>query len=241
LNLNRPPRSLLPLRCWAVVAAQHPVPSYWSVLCRSPAQPGTIINTRPRCLRPRGNDRLTCYDYYQSSLAMTAPFWQRPCPYYYQCSPTMSAPSWQQPPHMLLVLSKLAPMNAPLWQRPPRVTILSSMLAQDYCALVAQTASHAKSSWPGPFTRPPVKIVRFPCCALTSRMAFTSSTSSTKQKAHLRCLRLRGKTAFSRAVLILHLSRTHNDMLRMSLSPAHFNFLVRYNYQTRASNWAQHK
>jgi len=72
-------------------------------------------------------------------------------------------------------------------------------------------------------------------------MAFTSSTLSTKQKARLQCLRLLGKTAFSRAVLILHLSRTHNDMLRTSHSPAHFNFLVRYYYQTRASNWAQHK
>jgi hypothetical protein len=30
-------------------------------------------------------------------------------------------------------------------------------------------------------------------------------------------------------------------MLQMSLSPAHFNFLVHYYYQTRASNWAQHK
>jgi hypothetical protein len=148
----------------------------------------TIINARPRCLRPRGNDRLAC------------------C-YYYQRSPAMSAPSWQRPPRVLLLLSTLAPMNAPLRQRPPRVPILSSTLARDYCALVAQTASHAKSSWPGPFTRPPVKIVRFPCCALTSRMAFTSSsTSSTKQKARLRCLRLRGKTTFSRAVLILHLS-----------------------------------
>jgi len=78
LNLNRPPCSLLPLRCWAVVAAQHPIPSYWSVLCHSPARPGTIINTRPRCLRPRGNVRLVCYYYYQFSLAMTAPLWQRP-------------------------------------------------------------------------------------------------------------------------------------------------------------------
>jgi hypothetical protein len=89
LNLNRTPRSLLPLRFWAIVAAQHPVPSYWSVLCRSPARPGTIINTRPRCLRPRGNDRVMCYYYYQSSLAMTAPLWQRP-------------------PHVPLLLSTLA-------------------------------------------------------------------------------------------------------------------------------------
>lgn len=157
------------------------------------------------------------------------------CPYYYQRSPAMSAPSWQRPPRVLLLLSKLAPMNAPL-------CLVAKTPSRDHIiALVAQTASHAKSSWPGPFTRPPVKIVCFPCCALTSRMAFTSSTSSTKQKACLRCQRLRGKTAFSHAVLILHLSRTHNDMLRMSLSPAHFNFLVHYYYQTRASNWAQHK
>ena len=78
MNLNLPPRSLLPLRCWAVVAAQHPVLSYWSVLCRLPARPGTIINTRPQCLRPCGNDRLVCYYYYQSLLAMTVPLWQRP-------------------------------------------------------------------------------------------------------------------------------------------------------------------
>ena len=185
---------------------------------------------------------------------MSAPSWQRPPRFYYfyQSSLAMTAPLWQRPPRVTLLLSmlardvcalvattashvlslaKLAPMTAPLWQRPPRVLILPSTLARDYCALVAQTASHAISSRPGPFTRPPVKIVHFPCCALTSRMAFTSSTSSTKQKARLRCLRLLGKTAFSRAVLILHLSRTHNDMLRMSHSPAHFNFLVRYYYQ----------
>ena len=167
MNLNRPPRSLLPLRCWAVVAAQHPVPSYWSVLCRSPARPGTIINTRPRCLRPRGNGRLVCYYYYQGSLAMTAPLWQRP-------------------PRVTLLLSRLAcddctfvaktalldltiintrprclhprgnnrlvcyyyyqsslAMTAPLWQRPPRVTSLLSMLARNVCALVPTTASRA--------------------------------------------------------------------------------------------------
>jgi hypothetical protein len=53
-----------------------------------------------RCLRPRGDDCLVCYYFYQSSLAMTAP----------------------------------------LWQRPPRVTLLLSMLARDVCALVATTA-----------------------------------------------------------------------------------------------------
>ena len=132
-------------------------------------------------------------------------------------------------------------MTAPLWQRPLHVLLLSSTLARDYCALVAQTASRAKSSWPGPFTQPPNKIVCSPCCALTSWTAFTSSTLSTKQKTCLQCLHLHGKTTFSHAVLILHLSRTHNDMLRMSLSPPHFNFLVRYYYQTRASNWAQQR
>jgi len=80
--------------------------------------------------------------------------------------------------------------------------ILSSTLARDYCALVAQTALHAKSSWPGLFTQPPVKIVRFPCCARTIWMAFTISTSSIKQKARLQCQRLRGKTTF----LLLFLS-----------------------------------
>jgi hypothetical protein len=148
----------------------------------------TIINARPRCLRPRGNDRFAC------------------C-YYYQRSPAMSAPSWQRPPRVLLLLSTLARDVCALVATTASRAVIIINARPDQCALVAQTASHAKSSWPGPFTRPPVKIVRFPCCALASRMAFTSSsTSSTKQKARLRCLRLRGKTTFSRAVLILHLS-----------------------------------
>ena len=142
----------------------------------------------------------------------------------------MSAPSWQRPPRVLLLLSTLARDVCALVATTASRAVIIINARPDECALAAktpsrahiiinarpgllrpsgtaQTASHAKSSWPGPFTRPPVKIVRFPCCALASRMAFTSSsTSSTKQKARLRCLRLRGKTTFSRAVLILHLS-----------------------------------
>jgi hypothetical protein len=72
-----------------------------------------------------------------------------------------------------------------------------------------------------------------------SRTAFLHSTSSIKQKACMQCLRLRGKTAFLLAVLTLHLSRTHNDMLLMSLPAEHFNFLVRCYYQTHASHWAK--
>ena len=122
MNLNRPPRSLLPLRCWAVVAAQHPVPSYWSVLCRSPARPGTIINARPPCLRPRGNDRLVRYYYYQGSLAMTAPLWQRP-------------------PRVTLLLSMLAHDVCALVATTASHAISIIKARPDECALVAKTPS----------------------------------------------------------------------------------------------------
>ena len=117
LNLNRPPCSLLPLRCWAVVVAQHPVLSYWSVLCRSPARPGTIINTRPRRLRPRGNDHLTCCYSYQSSLAMTATLWQRP-------------------PHVPLLLSTLARDVCALVATTASRAIIIIKARPDECALV---------------------------------------------------------------------------------------------------------
>ncbi len=132
--------------------------------------------------------------------------------------------------------SSLPAMTAPSWQSPPCVPLSLLTLARDDCALVAKTALHAKSSWPGPFTRLPVKIVHLLCLALTSRTAFSCSTSSIKQKACLQCLRLHGKTAFLLAVLTIHLSRTHNAMLRMSLPAEHFNFPVCYYYQTRASH-----
>ncbi len=132
-------------------------------------------------------------------------------------------------------------MTVPSWQRPPCVLLSLLTLARDDCALVAKTALHAKSSWPGLFTRLPVKIVHSPCGALTSRTTFSRSTSSIKQKARPQCLRLCGKTAFSLAVLTLHLSQTHNAMLRMSLPTEHFNFPVHYYYQTRPSHWAQER
>jgi hypothetical protein len=132
-------------------------------------------------------------------------------------------------------------MTAPLWQRPAYVLLSLLTLACDNCTHVAKTALHAKSSWPGLFTQLPVKIVCLPCHALTSRTAFLRSTSSIKQKARPQFLRLRGKTAFLLAVLTLHLSQTHNDMLRMSVPAEHFNFLVCYYYQTRASHCTQER
>jgi hypothetical protein len=127
-------------------------------------------------------------------------------------------------------------MTAPLWQRPPCVPLSLLTLPHNGCALVATTTLHAKSSWPGLFTRLPVKIVHSLCRALTSRTAFSHSTSSNKQKVCLQCLRLHGMTAFLLAVLTIHLSRTHNAMLRMSLPAEDFNFPVRYYHQTRASH-----
>ncbi len=127
-------------------------------------------------------------------------------------------------------------MTVPLWQRLPCMPLSLLMLAHNDCALMAKTTLHAKSSWPGPFTQLPVKIVHSLCRALTSRMAFVRSTSLIKQKAHLQCLRLHGKTAFLLAVLTIHLSQTHNTMLWMSLPAEHFNFPVCYYYQTRASH-----
>ncbi len=135
--------------------------------------------------------------------------------------------------------SSLPAMTVPSWQRPPCMPLSLLMLARDDFALVAKTTLRAKSSWPGPFTRLPVKIVCLPCRALTSQTAFSRSTSLIKQKACPQCLHLCGKTAFLLAVLTIHLSRTHNAMLRMSLPAEHFNFPVRYYYQTRASHWAQ--
>jgi hypothetical protein len=91
------------------------------VLCRSPARPGTIINTRPRCLRPRGNDRLLCYYFYQSSLAMTAPLWQRPphvtlllsMPARDVCALVATTAS------RAIIISKAHPDDFSLWRRPP--------------------------------------------------------------------------------------------------------------------------
>jgi hypothetical protein len=127
-------------------------------------------------------------------------------------------------------------MTAPLWQRPPCVLLSLLTLTRNDCALVATTALRAKSSWPGPFTRLPVKIVHSLCRALTSRTEFLHSTSLNKQKACLQCVHLYGTTAFLLAVLTIHLSQTHNAMLRMSLPAEHLNFPVCYYYQTRASH-----
>ncbi len=132
--------------------------------------------------------------------------------------------------------SSLPVMTAPLWQRPPCVPLSLLTLTCNDCTLMAKTALRAKSSWPGPFTRLPVKIVHLLCRAITSRTAFSCSTSSIKQKTCPQCLHLHGNTAFSHVVLTIHLSQTHNAMLRMSLPAEHFNFPVCYYYQTRASH-----
>jgi hypothetical protein len=114
---------------------------------------------------------------------------------------------------LLRKCSSLPAMTAPSWQSPPCMPLSLLTLACNDCALVAKTALRAKSSWPGPFTRLPVKIVHSLCLALTSRTAFSCSTSSIKQKACPQCLCLHGKTAFLLAVLTIHLSQTYNAIL----------------------------
>ena len=83
-----------------------------------------IINTRPRCLRPCGNDCLVDYYYKKSSLAMTAPLWQRP-------------------PSVPLLLSTLARDVCALVATTASRAIIIFKARPDDCALVAKTPSRA--------------------------------------------------------------------------------------------------